>query len=61
MPVRRSPSSVGSGIMANTGQEMDRSRDMERDYFAAPQEAKDYGIIDIVISPPGHCERRESA
>jgi ATP-dependent protease ClpP protease subunit len=47
--------------MANTGQEMDRSRDMERDYFAAPQEAKDYGIIDIVISPPGHCERRESA
>ena len=38
-------------IMAeHTGQEMDKvSKDMERDYFMTPQEAKDYGIIDNVI------------
>jgi ATP-dependent Clp protease, protease subunit len=28
----------------------DISRDMERDFFMTPQEAKDYGIIDNVIS-----------
>jgi ATP-dependent Clp protease protease subunit len=28
----------------------DISRDMERDFFMSPQEAKDYGIIDTVIS-----------
>jgi ATP-dependent Clp protease protease subunit len=34
----------------HTGQEMDKvSKDMERDYFMTPQEAKDYGIIDNVI------------
>ena len=27
------------------------SRDMERDFFMSPQEAKEYGIIDTVISP----------
>jgi ATP-dependent Clp protease protease subunit len=26
------------------------SRDMERDFFMSPQEAKDYGIIDTVIT-----------
>ncbi len=26
------------------------SRDMERDFFLSPEEAKDYGIIDSVIS-----------
>jgi ATP-dependent Clp protease protease subunit len=26
------------------------SRDMERDFFMSPQEARDYGIIDTVIS-----------
>ena len=34
----------------HTGQEIDKvSKDMERDYFMTPQEAKDYGIIDNVI------------
>ena len=28
----------------------DVSRDMERDFFLSPQEAKDYGIIDTVIT-----------
>ena len=38
-------------IMADhTGQPMEKvSKDMERDYFMTPQEAKDYGIIDNVI------------
>ena len=38
-------------IMAeHTGQEMEKvSKDMERDYFMTPGEAKDYGIIDSVI------------
>ena len=38
-------------IMAeHTGQPMEKvSKDMERDYFMTPQEAKDYGIIDNVI------------
>jgi ATP-dependent Clp protease protease subunit len=34
----------------HTGQPLDRvSKDMERDYFMTPQEAKEYGIIDNVI------------
>jgi ATP-dependent Clp protease protease subunit len=28
----------------------DVSRDMERDFFLSPQEAKEYGIIDTVIT-----------
>jgi ATP-dependent Clp protease, protease subunit len=38
-------------IMAeHTGQAIEKvSKDMERDYFMTPQEAKDYGIIDNVI------------
>ena len=28
----------------------DISRDMERDFFMSPQEARDYGIIDTVIT-----------
>jgi ATP-dependent Clp protease protease subunit len=38
-------------IMAeHTGQDMDKvSKDMERDYFMTPGEAKEYGIIDNVI------------
>jgi ATP-dependent Clp protease protease subunit len=28
----------------------DVSRDMERDFFLSPEEAKDYGIIDTVIT-----------
>jgi ATP-dependent Clp protease protease subunit len=37
-------------IAEHTDQPLDRvSKDMERDYFMSPQEAKDYGIIDNVI------------
>ncbi len=35
----------------HTGKGLDEvSRDMERDFFLGPEEAKDYGIIDTVIS-----------
>jgi len=35
----------------HTGQDTEKiSRDMERDFFMGPEEAKDYGIIDTVIS-----------
>jgi ATP-dependent Clp protease protease subunit len=38
-------------IAAHTGQPLERvSKDMERDYFLAPQEACEYGIIDRVIT-----------
>ena len=39
-------------IIANhTGQPMEKiSKDMERDYFMDPEEAKEYGIIDNVIA-----------
>jgi ATP-dependent Clp protease, protease subunit len=34
----------------HTDQELDKvSRDMDRDYYMTAQEAKDYGIIDVVI------------
>jgi ATP-dependent Clp protease protease subunit len=35
----------------HTGKGQDEiSRDMERDFFLSPEEAKDYGIIDSVIT-----------
>jgi len=35
----------------HTGKSLDEvTRDMERDFFLGPEEAKDYGIIDAVIS-----------
>jgi len=35
----------------HTGQDIEKvSRDMERDYFLTPDEAKDYGIIDTIIT-----------
>jgi ATP-dependent Clp protease protease subunit len=38
-------------IGKHTGQPLERvSRDTERDYFMSSEEAKDYGIIDRVIS-----------
>jgi ATP-dependent Clp protease, protease subunit len=38
-------------IAAHTGQPLDRvSKDMERDYFMTPDEAREYGIIDRVIA-----------
>jgi len=37
-------------IAEHSGQPLDRvSKDMERDYFMSPDEAKEYGIIDNVI------------
>ena len=37
------------------------SRDMERDFFLSPQEAKDYGIIDTVITHRDTAARSEAA
>ena len=35
----------------HTGQDVEKiSRDMERDFFMTPQEAKEYGIIDTIIT-----------
>src|SRR2546428_168333 len=35
----------------HTGQDIEKiSRDMERDYFMTPVEAKEYGIIDTIIT-----------
>jgi len=35
----------------HTGQDTEKiSHDMERDFFMSPDEARDYGIIDSVIS-----------
>jgi len=35
----------------HTGQDIEKiSRDMERDYFMTPGEAKEYGIIDTIIT-----------
>jgi len=36
----------------HTGQPLERvSKDMERDYFLTPEEAREYGIIDRVVAP----------
>jgi ATP-dependent Clp protease protease subunit len=38
-------------IAHHSGQPMEKiSKDMERDYFMDPEEAKEYGIIDNVIA-----------
>lgn len=38
----------------HTGQSAERiSQDLERDYFMAPEEARDYGLIDTVVAPRG--------
>jgi ATP-dependent Clp protease protease subunit len=38
-------------LVTHTGQPLERvSRDMERDYFMTPEEARGYGIIDQVIA-----------
>ena len=38
-------------LAANTGQEIEKiQRDTERDYFMFAEEAKDYGVVDAVIS-----------
>ena len=39
----------------------DVSRDMERDFFMSPQEAKEYGIIDSVITHRDVAARSEAA
>ncbi len=36
-------------MAADTGQDLDRiSRDINRDYWMSAQEAKDYGVIDMI-------------
>jgi ATP-dependent Clp protease, protease subunit len=41
-------------LARHTGQEMPRlERDVERDFFMSPEEAKEYGIIDKVVVKPG--------
>jgi len=41
-------------LARHTGQEMPRlERDVERDFFMSPEEAKEYGIIDKVVIKPG--------
>jgi hypothetical protein len=36
-------------MASDTGQEIDRiSRDINRDYWMSAQEAKDYGVIDLI-------------
>ena len=38
----------------HTGQSAERiSQDLERDFFMAPEEARDYGLIDTVVAPRG--------
>ncbi len=38
-------------IAEHTGQPLERvSKDMERDYFMTPEQAREYGIIDRVIA-----------
>jgi ATP-dependent Clp protease protease subunit len=38
-------------IAEHTGQPLERvSKDMERDYFMTPEEAREYGLIDRVIT-----------
>lgn len=38
----------------HTGQPAERiSADLERDYFMSPEEARDYGLIDEIVSPSG--------
>jgi ATP-dependent Clp protease, protease subunit len=41
-------------VAFHTNQPMDKvTKDMERDYFMTADEAKDYGIIDTVVSQRG--------
>ncbi len=43
---------VNKILSQKTGQPLEKiEEDTERDYFMSPEEAKDYGIIDEVISP----------
>ena len=38
-------------VAEHSGQQLEKvSKDMERDYFMTAQEAKDYGIIDTVVT-----------
>jgi ATP-dependent Clp protease protease subunit len=38
-------------IAEHTGQQLERvSKDMERDYFMSPEQAREYGIIDRVLA-----------
>ncbi len=45
-------------IAKNTGQPLDKvTHDTDRDFFLSPQQAKEYGIIDEVLSKPSEEEK----
>jgi ATP-dependent Clp protease protease subunit len=50
-------------IAFHSGQSVERvERDIDRDYFMTPDEAKEYGIIDEIITPNrGLCAPRAAA
>jgi len=46
-------------LAERTGQKLEKiQKDVERDYFMTAQEAKEYGIIDEVISHPKKAEKK---
>jgi ATP-dependent Clp protease, protease subunit len=54
--------SIEEIIAKHTAQPLDRvSKDMERDYFMTPQEARDYGIIDTVVVNRGKPAEQKAA
>ena len=47
----RSREELNRLLARHTGQDVDRiAKDTERDYYMSPDEAKEYGLIDDVIS-----------
>jgi ATP-dependent Clp protease, protease subunit len=54
--------SIEEIIAKHTAQSLERvSKDMERDYFMTPQEARDYGIIDTVVVNRGKPAEQKAA
>jgi ATP-dependent Clp protease protease subunit len=49
--ILRMKSALNGILKAHTGKDLEQiSKDTDRDYFMSGQEAKDYGIVDHVIS-----------
>lgn len=52
--ILRMKDAINQILAENTGQDLARiERDVERDYYMSPEEAKEYGIIDKVVVKPG--------